>query len=364
MQRPWRISMRRSVIAVVATGLAVLAAACSSSSSSTTTTSGSGSATTVRPGHPPPRLPDQPDPRAPPWSAFNRASSPRTCRATSRSRRRPSTPDRPRSPPCLAGSLDAGYMGPNSAITAYSQGHGAIRIISGATSGGAALVVSSSITSPSQLKGKTVATPQLGNTQDVALRTWLKKQGLTYPGPNGGSGEVNILPEDNSTTLASFEAGTIAGAWVPEPWVARMVSEGPRPHPGQREDPVAERPVLDDRAGGHDDLPLRPSLGRRPVCSKGQLATNDFLNSSPAAAQADANTELAQPDRQGAQGGGAGCRLVGHDLHQRPDRLVDPDRPRPRQGGRLLGHRTSAGIFDLGPDQPGAHRRGRRTLSA
>ena len=127
----------------------------------------------------------------------------------------------------LAGSLDAAYMGPNSAITAYTQSNGkAIRIISGATSGGAALVVSSSITSPQQLKGKTLATPQLGNTQDVALRTWLKKQGLTFPGPNGGSGEVTILPQDNATTLTSFEAGTIAGAWVPEPWVTEMVSKG------------------------------------------------------------------------------------------------------------------------------------------
>ena len=82
----------------------------------------------------------------------------------------------------LAGSLDAAYMGPNSAITAYSQGKGkAIRIISGATSGGAALVVSSSITSPSQLKGKTLATPQLGNTQDVALRTWLTQAGPDLP---------------------------------------------------------------------------------------------------------------------------------------------------------------------------------------
>ena len=126
----------------------------------------------------------------------------------------------------LAGSLDAAYMGPNSAITAYSQGKGSIRIISGATSGGAALVVSSSITSASQLKGKTLATPQLGNTQDVALRTWLRKQGLTFPGPNGGSGEVNILPQANATTLTSFEAGTIAGAWVPEPWVTQMVADG------------------------------------------------------------------------------------------------------------------------------------------
>jgi NitT/TauT family transport system substrate-binding protein len=192
----------------------------------------------------------------------------------------------------LAGSLDAAYMGPNSAITAYSQGHGAIRIISGATSGGAALVVSSSITSPSGLKGKTIATPQLGNTQDVALRTWLKKQGLTFPGPNGGNGDVNILPEDNSTTLTSFEAGSIAGAWVPEPWVTRMVSEG---HGHVLVNEKTQWPngqfsttllavsstFLDAHASVVTDL------------LKGQLAANNFINSSPTAAQADANAELA-----------------------------------------------------------------------
>jgi NitT/TauT family transport system substrate-binding protein len=182
-------------------------------------------------------------------------------------------------------------MGPNSAITAYSQGRGAIRIISGATSGGAALVVNSSITSPSQLSGKTLATPQLGNTQDVALRTWLKKQGLTFPGPNGGSGQVTILPEDNATTLTSFEAGSIAGAWVPEPWATRMVSEG---HgkvlvnekslwPGG----LFSTTVL---VVGKDFLAANPTVVSDLL--KGQIATNSFLNTSPAQAQADANTAL------------------------------------------------------------------------
>jgi NitT/TauT family transport system substrate-binding protein len=191
----------------------------------------------------------------------------------------------------LAGSLDAAYLGPNSAITAYSQGKGAIRIISGATSGGAALVVNSSITSPSQLSGKTLATPQLGNTQDVALRTWLKKQGLTFPGPNGGSGQVTILPEDNATTLTSFEAGSIAGAWVPEPWATRMVSEG---HgkvlvnekslwPGG----LFSTTVL---VVGKDFLAANPTVVSDLL--KGQIATNSFLNTSPAQAQADANTAL------------------------------------------------------------------------
>ncbi len=191
----------------------------------------------------------------------------------------------------LAGSLDAAYLGPNSAITAYSQGHGSVRIISGATSGGAALVVNSSITSPSQLKGKTLATPQLGNTQDVALRTWLTKQGLTFPGPNGGSGDVTILPEDNSITLSAFEAGSIAGAWVPEPWVARMVAEG------HGHVLVNEKSQWPKGQFSTTLLVVTTSfLQSNPTVVsdflKGQIATTSFLTSQPTAAAQDANTEL------------------------------------------------------------------------
>jgi NitT/TauT family transport system substrate-binding protein len=192
----------------------------------------------------------------------------------------------------LAGSLDAAYMGPNSAITAYSQGLKSIRIISGATSGGAALVVSPSITSASQLKGTTIATPQLGNTQDVALRTWLKKQGLTFPGPNGGSGEVTILPEDNATTLTSFEAGSIAGAWVPEPWATRMVDEG------HGHVLVNEKTQWPNGQFSTTLLVITTGfLSAHPTVItdllKGQIATTGFLNASPIQAAADANTELA-----------------------------------------------------------------------
>ena len=192
----------------------------------------------------------------------------------------------------LAGSLDAAFMGPISAITAYTQGDRAIRIISGATSGGAALVVAPGITSANQLKGKTVATPQLGNTQDVALRTWLSRQGLTYPGPNGGSGEVSILPEDNSTTLASFEAGTIAGAWVPEPWATRMVSEG-HGHILVNEKSLWPKGQFSTTVlvVSTDFLSAHPSTVTDLL--QGQLATTAFLDADPAAAQTDANTELA-----------------------------------------------------------------------
>ena len=193
----------------------------------------------------------------------------------------------------LAGSLDAAYMGPNSAITAYTKSNGqAIRIISGATSGGAALVVSPSITSASQLKGTTIATPQLGNTQDVALRTWLKKQGLTFPGPNGGSGEVTILPQDNATTLASFEAGSIAGAWVPEPWVTQMVDQG---HGHVLVNEKTQWP-----GGLFSTTVLVVStafLSAHPNVVdgllKGQLAVTAYIKTSPASASVAANTALA-----------------------------------------------------------------------
>ena len=237
----------------------------------------------------------------------------------------------------LAGSLDAAYMGPNSAITAYSQGNKSIRVVSGATSGGAALVVAKSITSPSQLKGKTLATPQLGNTQDVALRTWLKKQGLTFPGPNGGSGDVTILPQDNSTTLTSFESGAIAGAWVPEPWVQRMVSEGGG-HILVNEKTqwpkglfsttclVVTTSLLKDHPDVVQDL------------LEGQVATTTYLNTHSAPGRPGGQHPAGHPDGEGPEGQRAHGGVVRHDLHQRPHRLVVPGRRGPRQGRRVLDH--------------------------
>jgi NitT/TauT family transport system substrate-binding protein len=125
----------------------------------------------------------------------------------------------------FSGAIDATYVGPNPAINAWSQSNGsAIKIISGATSGGAALVVKPTINSAADLKGKKIATPQLGNTQDVALRAYLKDKGLKTDASGGG--DVNIVPQENSQTLDTFKAGSIDGAWVPEPWVSRLVLDG------------------------------------------------------------------------------------------------------------------------------------------
>lgn len=123
------------------------------------------------------------------------------------------------------GGLDASYIGPNPAINAFTRSNGeAIRIIAGAASGGASLVVTANITKPEQLAGTVIASPQLGNTQDVALRAWLAEQG--FETDLEGGGDVSILPQSNGDTLQAFILGEIDGAWVPEPWATRMVEEG------------------------------------------------------------------------------------------------------------------------------------------
>jgi sulfonate transport system substrate-binding protein len=124
----------------------------------------------------------------------------------------------------LAGEIDATYIGPNPAINGFAQDSDLLRIVSGATSGGAFFVVNDDIQSPEDLDGTTIASPALGNTQDVALRAWLAEEGYETT-PEGG-GDVTILPQENSATLTAFQAGEVDGAWVPEPWATRLIEEG------------------------------------------------------------------------------------------------------------------------------------------
>jgi len=126
----------------------------------------------------------------------------------------------------FAGQIDLSYIGPNPAINGYMQSDGkALRIIAGATNGGAAFVVrpAANIKSAADLSGKKLATPQLGNTQDVALRGYLAEHGLKTKDQGG---DVEIDPTDNATILDLFRLGQIDGAWVPEPWASRLVVDG------------------------------------------------------------------------------------------------------------------------------------------
>ncbi len=126
----------------------------------------------------------------------------------------------------FAGAIDMTYIGPNPAISGYVRSNGeALRIVAGATSGGAALVVrsDSGIQKPEDFHGKKIASPQMGNTQDVALRAWLKANGMKTTDKGG---DVQVIPLANPDQLTLFIKKELDGAWAPEPWATRLIKEG------------------------------------------------------------------------------------------------------------------------------------------
>jgi NitT/TauT family transport system substrate-binding protein len=128
----------------------------------------------------------------------------------------------------LGGTLDAAFVGPGPAINAFIKTKGKVLIVAGTASGGAGLVVSKSIADgnfPADLAGKTLSSPQLGNTQDIALRTWLATKGLATSVNGGGQVTVDST-SGNSVSLQNFEAGKIAGGWVPEPYESEFILQG------------------------------------------------------------------------------------------------------------------------------------------
>jgi NitT/TauT family transport system substrate-binding protein len=184
----------------------------------------------------------------------------------------------------LSGQLDAAYVGPNPAINAWQKSNGtAIKIISGAATGGASIVVKPSISTAAQLKGQSLATPSLGNTQDVAARYWLKQQGLTTS--TVGGGDVAIKPTaPNSAAVLEFKSGQIAGGSEPSPYDVQMVQDGGK--------------VLLSEPGVTTVLMVTQSfLAAHPAIVndllKAQIQANDFIKNNPAQAAADANAELA-----------------------------------------------------------------------
>lgn len=183
----------------------------------------------------------------------------------------------------LSGAIDATYIGPNPAINGFVRSNGkALRIVAGSTSGGAFLVVKPQIRTADDLKGKKIATPQLGGTQDVALRYWLKTKGLSTTLEGGG--DVSVVPQENSQTLETFRSGAIDGAWVPEPWATRLILEG-----GAKV-LVDERDLWPKQSFTTTILIARTEfLAERPdlveALLAGQVATIHYLQQNPAKAQ-------------------------------------------------------------------------------
>jgi NitT/TauT family transport system substrate-binding protein len=126
----------------------------------------------------------------------------------------------------FAGAIDMTYIGPNPAISGYVRSGGeALHVVAGASSGGAALVVrnDSGISKATDFHGKKVASPQLGNTQDVALRAWLRTNGLKTTDKGG---DVQVIPLANPDQLTLFLKKDLDAAWAPEPWATRLIREG------------------------------------------------------------------------------------------------------------------------------------------
>jgi len=190
----------------------------------------------------------------------------------------------------LAGQLDAAYVGPNPAINAWQKSSGkAIKIISGAASGGAALVVKSSISSPSQLKGQKVATPSLGNTQDVALRYWLKQHGLTST--QTGGGDVAVTPiKPNSDAVLEFKSGQIAGGWEPAPYSDEMVEDGGKELVNEASLWPGGKFVTTNIVVSQAFLAAHAAVVSNLL--KGQIEANNYIHNDTSAAEASANAEL------------------------------------------------------------------------
>jgi NitT/TauT family transport system substrate-binding protein len=191
----------------------------------------------------------------------------------------------------FANAIDLTYVGPNPTVAGYFRSQGAaVRVIAGAASGGASLVVrkDAGIQSASDFHGKKVATPQLGNTQDVALRSWMRANGLKS---REKGGDVQVIPISNPDQLTLFLKGQIDAAWAPEPWAARLVHEG-----GGRIF-LDERDLWPDHQFVITNIIVSPKfLKEHPDVVKNFLRTHveltEWINKNPAQAKQTMNQQL------------------------------------------------------------------------
>jgi NitT/TauT family transport system substrate-binding protein len=191
----------------------------------------------------------------------------------------------------FANAIDLTYVGPNPTVTGYVRSQGAaVRVIAGAASGGASLIVrqGAGIQKAADFHGKKVATPQQGNSQDVALRSWLQANGLKT---REKGGDVQVLPITNADQFTLFLKGQLDAAWAPEPWGARLV------HDAGGRIFLDERDLWPNREFVITDLIVRPKfLKEHPDAVKNFLRAHveltDWINKNPAEAKQVMNMEL------------------------------------------------------------------------
>ncbi|MGH3785797.1 MAG: ABC transporter substrate-binding protein [Pseudonocardiaceae bacterium] len=241
----------------------------------------------------------------------------------------------------LGGSLDAAFIGPGPAISAFSKSGGdVVRLVAGVASGGVQLVVRPEITAPGQLAGRRIATPQLANTQDIALKTWLAGQRL----PTGtGSGAVQVVNIDNAQAVNAYRTGQLDGGWLPEPYASRLVLE-------------AGAHVLVDEAALWPDgrfpttvLIVRTQyLQQHPqtvaALLRGLLQVEDYARAHPAGAKTAANSAL---------GKAAGKPLAHPVLDRAWSNITITSDPLAAGFPRLATDAVTAGVATSAPDLHG-----------
>jgi NitT/TauT family transport system substrate-binding protein len=241
----------------------------------------------------------------------------------------------------LAGQLDAAYVGPNPAINAWEKSGGtAIKVVSGVATGGAEVVVKSSVSGASQLKGQTLDTPSLGNTQDVALRYYLKQNGLATT--TTGGGDVLVKPTTpNSDAVQAFESGQIAGASEPAPYDVEMVQDGGK--------------VLLTEPGATTDLMVTQSfLSAHPAIVADLLKANlqalNYIKSDPSGAEAAADAEYASYTGKAIKSSLVAASFKQIDFTDDPDTAsFSTDASQAVSLGLLKEPVSLSGLFDLGP---------------
>ncbi|MFE9629130.1 ABC transporter substrate-binding protein [Streptomyces sp. NPDC006527] len=190
-----------------------------------------------------------------------------------------------------SGSIDIGWIGPSPAINGYTKAAGKnLRIISGSASGGVKLVVNpDKIKSEDDVKGKKIATPQLGNTQDVAFLNWIAEKGWKVDAESG-SGDVSVVRTDNKVTPDAYKSGSIDGAWVPEPTASKLVAEGAKVLLDEADLWPDKKFVITNVIVSQKFLKEHPDVVEAVL--RGSVRTNEWINAHPEEAKAAANAAL------------------------------------------------------------------------
>lgn len=190
-----------------------------------------------------------------------------------------------------AGSIDIGFIGPSPSINGFTKSKGkSLRIIGGSASGGVKLVVDpKKIKTLDDLKGKKIATPQLGNTQDVAFLNWISEKGWKVDAQSG-KGDVSVVRTDNKVIPDAYKSGSIEGAWVPEPTASKLVAQGAKVLLDESTLWPDNKFVITNIIVSQKFLDQHPDVVEAVL--RGSVNTNKWINANQDKAKASANAAL------------------------------------------------------------------------